>query len=169
MPLEHRLSPTHVDADALELYVRSFAPETHFRHQRQVIDRMNRLVTEGTVDSYSVRVWGKRLVMSALQETEAERNLRARIEAFWSWARNNDLSIAPFFPTESVHWPLTDETCTVVTLPGMTLAEYAGDDLGFVSPCTDGERVYTVANRLDRLEAPGHGPPTVSGRDRGGR
>ena len=130
---------------------------------------MNRLVAEGTVDSYSVRTWGKQLVMSALQEPEVERNIRACIEAFWSWARNNDLSIAPFFPTDSVHVPLPDETYTVVTLPKMTLAEYAGDDLGFVSPCTDGERVYTVADRLDRLEAFDHGPPTVSGRDRSGR
>jgi hypothetical protein len=38
-----------------------------------------------------------------------------------------------------------------MVLPTAALAEYVDEELAFVTPCTDGDTVYTVSDRLDEL------------------
>jgi len=40
-----------------------------------------------------------------------------------------------------------------MVLPVMGLAEYDGDELAHVAPCTKGETVHTITDRLETLEA----------------
>ena len=146
---------TNVDGGnrTLELYVRSLAPRAAHDRQEDVVARLERLATRGRVAEYAVHVWGSRIdLASTAAETDAGRFVRERVEAFTDWTADNGLSTEPFFEEESVDSSLTGEEYTAVTLPTATLAEYVDGELDFVTPCTDGDTVLGVEDRLQELE-----------------
>lgn len=141
------------DTVRLELYVRSLAPTGCRSRQEGVVDRLAQLESGGLIEEYTVDVWGRQLSLEGSPRSEAEARIRERIEAFQSWARTHGRSLDRFFPVDTVHSELTGEEYTCVRVPVMTLAEYEGETLRFVTPSSDRETTHTVADHLEAIEA----------------
>lgn len=149
MPLKNQSQSTRrTDADTLELYVRSLAPGNCHLQQEGVIQQLNQLEASGVVEEYTVEVWGKQLTPSAADRTEVGQRLSNRVNEFRTWADSHDMSLSSTFPLELVRSEFTGDEYTRIRLPTIALAEYEGDNLQFVSPCSDGETVHTVADHL---------------------
>ncbi len=145
----------------IELYVRSLLPDGAHDRQETVIRRLRRLDREDLIEGLSVIVWGKQLSRtSAAAHTEEGRYILNRVAEFKSWALSNNVSLESFYQTTDVESEVTDESYTAITLPVMGLAEYHDGELVHVAPCTEGEVVHTIVERLDRLEA---GRPSAVG------
>lgn len=137
-----------------ELYVRSLAPDGIHAHQESVVERLEHLESRGDVASFSLRVWGSRVVRSSSAAGVGEgRDVRRRLETFETWADRNGMSLEGPFREETVRSTITGEEYTAVTLPAMTLAEYADGELRFVAPCCSDGVVHTVDDRLGALDA----------------
>jgi hypothetical protein len=145
---------THVDGGkrTVELYVRSLAPRGAHRQLEELLEKLESLQARGDVVEYSVHVWGARIdPTSAMAETDAGQFLRERVRAFSEWASENGYSTGSFFEAEPIESTITGEEYAAMTLPTATLAEYVDGELAFVTPCTNGETVYTTADRLEAL------------------
>jgi hypothetical protein len=150
-PMERQTTSPTTESRTLTLYVRSLAPAGLQSHHETVFERLDGLKAAGVIDDYSVRVWGKSVSPDAAEWTDSGQAIWEQLARFREWADDNDASLRSFFDEEAVHSELTGQTYTRVLLPTMTLAEYEGDELRFVAPCSDGETVHTVADRLDEL------------------
>jgi len=138
----------------VELHVRSLAPRAGKRRQNSVIDRLEDLESEGYVDEWTVDVWGRQVGLSAAAaRTDAGQFVLERVAAFRDWADDTGRSVASFFETRHVDSGITGEQYTALVLPSLTLAEYRDGDLAYVAPCSDGDEVTTVTDRLDVLAA----------------
>lgn len=136
----------------LEVYVRSLAPRAIQSHQEEIFRRLERLEAIGIVDEYAVELWGRELPANPPDGDAIGQDIRNRIGQFRRWASAADVSLEPGFSTETVRSTITGETSTRIRVPAITLAEYVGDDLQFVSPCTDDGTAITVTDRLDAIE-----------------
>ncbi|MFB6221536.1 MAG: HTH domain-containing protein [Halolamina sp.] len=142
------------DERAAILFVRSLSPNGARAQQDAVIERLEELADRGRLDSYTVRVWGRAVgTLSAGGRTEQGRRILDRVDDFEEWAAANGKSVGSFFETREQAVEFTDETRSALVLPTMALAEYAGGEIRFVTPCTDGQQVYTVPDRVDELDA----------------
>jgi DNA-binding Lrp family transcriptional regulator len=156
---EHHTSRAETgDADTepvtVELYVRSLCSGAERPPQDAAIERLERLERDGVLEEYTVRVWGRRVSPdSAAAETAAGRFVLSRIGEFRNWARRTGASVRSFFDTHEVDSSITDESYTAITVPTLTLAEFHGDDLHRVTPCSLDGAVHTVGDHLDALEA----------------
>lgn len=139
-------------APTVTLYVRSFSPPGLRSRQVDIIERLAAYEANGTVDDYSVEVWGRQVPTADDCRSATSRRIHERIESFREWAATHGRALEPFFTTETIRSRITAETHTRVVLPAMTLVEYVDDEIRFISPSTDGETVTTVADRLDRLD-----------------
>lgn len=147
-------SPTPSDEHRVELYVRSLAATPSQTNHEAVIDRLEQFVDEGIVDEYTVQIWGKKVAMeSPAAQTETGQFIHERLKKFRHWASVNQLSITSFFERQDVESSITGEQYTAIVLPTLTLAEFDGDSLRGMAPCTDGDTVYTVFDLLDAIEA----------------
>ncbi|WP_336002138.1 HTH domain-containing protein [Halorientalis halophila] len=150
---------TQQERVTVDLHVRSLTPRGGPGQQEAVIERLEELVESGHVDEFSLDVWGRQVSLStAAARTDAGRDVLNRVEAFRDWAAETDRSVDSFFETRRVSSTVTDENYVALVLPRVTLAEYRDGDLAYVAPCTDGEDVCTVLDRLDALET----EPTVA-------
>jgi hypothetical protein len=137
----------------VELAVRSLAPSGGQRHQDAIVERLDNLRRQGVIDDYDVSVWGRRVgLTTAGANTTVGREIVNRVERFAEWAASAGFSIDSFFETCEICSELAEEEYTALVLPSITLAEYVDDEVDWVSPCADGERVYSVQDRLDDLE-----------------
>lgn len=142
----------------LELYVRSLSDSATKAPQEAVLERLSELEREGTVDGYTVHVWGRQICPDTpVADTDIGRFVLDRIGAFEDWARCSGLSIGSFFDTYEVRSSITDESYTAITVPSIALAEFHGDELRRVTPHSDGGAVHTVDDHLDALEGSGRG------------
>lgn len=156
MPSHHtpQQPPQDSTPTTLALFVRSLSPRGHREQQDAVFRRLDQLESDGVVSETTVQVWGAHLSPSIAERTETGREICDRIDCFRDWATANNMSLGSFFSADPVRSDLVDEEYARVQLPSMTLAEY--DDAGevqFVAPCTDGDTLYTVMDRLDALAA----------------
>lgn len=145
----------HIDGGkrTVELYVRSLAPRAAHDHLEELVETLDRLETRDRIGDYTVHVWGSRIDRtSAAAGTDAGRFVVERVEAFTDWACEQGLSTGSFFEEESVESSITGEEYTAMTLPTAALADYVDDELAFVAPCSDGDSVCTVRDRLETLE-----------------
>lgn len=152
---------THIDGGkrTVELFVRSLTPRAARSHLEGLVEQLEALEARGDVVEYTVHVWGSRIDRtSAAAGTDAGQFLRERVDSFVEWASENGFSTGSFFEEERVDSSITGEKYTAMTLPTAALAEYVDDELAFVTPCTDGETVYTIEDRLDTLESSGRTP-----------
>ena len=137
----------------IELYVRSLLPDGAHDRQEAVIERLERLETEDRIDDFSVVVWGKQVARgSTAAHTEAGTYILNRVAEFKQWALSNNVSLGSFYQQGTVENETTEESYDTITLPVMGLAEYESGELVHVAPSTRGETVYTIQDRLDRLE-----------------
>jgi len=137
----------------LELYVRSLLPDGAHDRQEAVVSRLQRLDAEDLIESQSVIVWGKQVSRdSAVADTMEGRYILNRVADFKQWALSNNVSLSSFYRTHPVDSAVTEDPYTAITLPVMGLAEYEDGELVHVAPCTEGEVVHTITDRLERLE-----------------
>lgn len=142
----------------VELAVRSLGPTGRQSQQDAAIERLETLEYRGTIADFGVSVWGKRVGLDGGSgETRPAREILSTVEAFEEWAERTDYAIGTFFETKRIRSEMTGEDYRALELPTMTLAEYRGDDLAFVSPCLDPATgtTYTVQDRIETLEAEG--------------
>ncbi|WP_225334843.1 HTH domain-containing protein [Halomicrobium urmianum] len=138
----------------IELYVRSLLPDGAHERQEAVVERLERLEREDAVADFSVIVWGKQIARdSAAAHTEEGRYILNRVAEFKQWALSNNVSLKSFYQTKDVESEVTGESYTTMVLPVMGLAEYQDGELQHVAPCSDGDVVHTIMDRLERLEA----------------
>ena len=143
------------DADSvwLELYVRSLHAGAADARQEAAIERLADLEDAGRIDGYQVLVWGDRMPGSPAEaRTDAGLFALNRAAVFAEWADRNDYSIDRF-DHQQVESRILGETYRTLSVPIMTLAEYAGSDLRFVAPVTGADGTVTVLDRFDQLAA----------------
>jgi hypothetical protein len=146
-------------APYIELYVRSMLPDGAGKRQETVIDTLEELDREDEISGYNVVVWGKQIAPeSAAANTEAGRYILNRVAEFKQWALSNNVSLESFYQRTTVDSEVTGESHDAMVLPVMGLAEYDEDELAHVAPCTNGDDVHTITDRLETLEA---GEPSV--------
>ncbi|WP_276272608.1 HTH domain-containing protein [Haloarcula litorea] len=140
-------------APRLELYVRSLLPDGASERQEAVIDQLDRLDREDEIEGYNVVVWGKQVAPeSAAANTEEGRYVLNRVAEFKQWALSNNVSLESFYQTTTVESEVTDGAYDAMVLPVMGLAEYNEGELIHVAPCTEGDVVHTIMDRLERIE-----------------
>ncbi|WP_436927029.1 HTH domain-containing protein [Halosimplex amylolyticum] len=150
---------TGTQTPRIELYVRSLLPDGAHNRQEAVIERLQELDAEDEIEDFSVIVWGKQIAReSAGARTEEGEYILNRVAEFKQWALSNNVSLESFYQRQTVENDVTDEPYSAMVLPVMGLAEYDGEELRHVAPCTEGEEVHTIMDRLDRL---GRGEPTA--------
>ena len=138
----------------VELYVRSMLPDGAGSRQDAVIDKLEQLERREEIAGYNVIVWGKQIAPeSAAANTEEGRYILNRVAEFKQWALSNNVSLESFYQRTTADSEAADSPAEALVLPVMGLAEYDGDELVHVAPCTDGETVHTITDRLERLEA----------------
>lgn len=138
----------------IELYVRSLLPDGAHERQEAVIDRLDELERDGDIEGYNVIVWGKQVARSsAAANTEEGKYILNRVAEFKQWALSNNVSFESFYQRTEVDSEVTEESYDAMVLPVMGLAEYQDGELVHVAPCTKGDVVHTIVDRLDRLEA----------------
>lgn len=125
--------------------VRDVPEETH--------EQLQRLQETGRIDSLSLRVWRDSDIFSDEAGTAHAETCRDTIAEFAAWASDHGCTLSPGFQTRETN-PMVTETVTETLLPPiLCLAVYSDDALEAVFPYSDGERVYTVADGLERLES----------------
>lgn len=138
----------------IELYVRSLMPDGAHERQEAVIERLDSLEQEGVIEDFSVIVWGKQISRdSAAAHTEEGVYILNRVAEFKQWALSNNVSLESFYQTTEIASEITGEEYSTIVLPIMGLAEYQDGELTHVAPCTKGDVVHTIMDRLERLEA----------------
>ncbi|PSP30875.1 hypothetical protein BRC64_11395 [Halobacteriales archaeon QH_10_67_22] len=144
---------TGTEKPRIELYVRSLLPDGAHGRQEAVIERLKRLDAEDKTESFSVIVWGKQIAReSAGARTEEGEYILNRVAEFKQWALSNNVSLESFYQKQSVGNETTDESYDAIVLPVMGLAEYQDGELRHVAPCSSGDTVFTIPDRLDRFE-----------------
>lgn len=152
------------DTPHIELYVRSLLPSGAHERQEAVIEQLHRLDQEGLVADFSVIVWGKQVARdSAAAYTEEGQYILNRVAEFKQWALSNNVSLESFYQTSTVDNEVTEEAYRAITLPVMGMAEYHDGELQHVAPCTHGDAVHTIMDRLERLE---NGEPSALEQER---
>lgn len=142
--------PTHV---SVELYVRSLTPDGPRPAIESIVVRLQRLDAAGAIDELAVQVTGRKVCPeSATAATEPGQFLLERVASFHAWADRTGRSISSAFVRHEGVSGIDGSDHSGVTFPTMALAEYADDDLRFVSPAVEGATVHTVGDRLDVLE-----------------
>jgi len=138
----------------IELYVRSLFPDGAGDRQDSVIDKLDELDRNDEIAGYDIVVWGKQVAPeSAAANTEKGNYVLNRVAEFKQWALSNNVSLESFYQRTSIESEVTETPYDAMVLPVMGLAEYSGDELAHVAPCTRGEEVHTITDRLDSLEA----------------
>jgi hypothetical protein len=144
---------TTAERVTVDLHVRSLTPRAGHGRQEAVIERLERLADTGQIHEFNLDVWGRQVSLStAVARTDAGQNVLDRVERFREWAADTDRSISSFFETRRVSSEMTEESYVALVLPMFTLAEYHDGELAYVAPCSDGDGVCTVTDRLETLE-----------------
>jgi len=137
----------------VDVFVRSLAPTNGLERQRAVIDRLDRLESDGAIDGYDVHVWGEAVAVDApLSATETGRGVRTRVAAFQQWALAENVSVQPFFERTERSSAMTGDEQTVITLPSITVAEREKAELVGMAPHRSEGEVVSVLDYLDELE-----------------
>lgn len=156
-------SETSIPTKTLDLYVRSLAPNGSTANLDGILNSLAQLETKGHIAEYLVHVWGRQVRPATADRSAVSTDINDRLTAFRAWAERADMTLEPFFQTRDVEVSMTGQAYTVVDLPVMTIAEYEDENLTFVTPCADGDTLYTVHDRLEALATAGSGAPTEAG------
>lgn len=138
-----------------ELRVRS-PPSTGDPEVRgDVTARLDELETDGTIDRYDVLGWGREYRPTSAPQIELGRTFHERLVELDEWAACTGLSVAPFFRMRtgrSGRSGRDDVAQATLVHPPLVLAEYVDTELRHISPCTDGQAIYSVDDHLDAVE-----------------
>ncbi|MFB6205374.1 MAG: HTH domain-containing protein [Haloglomus sp.] len=152
-----RIRPVPPAGTHVELYVQSLSP-TETRTSQE--SRLRKLQRSDAVDSVEVVVTGDRICPETVAATtEVGSVLLEKFEQFERWAAETDRTLGPAFRRETGQSLLTGASISGACFPDCAMAEYRDGTLSFVAPCRDGEREWSVPERVAEL---------VSGAEPGG-
>lgn len=150
----------------VDLYARADAPVPDRRSA--VVDRLEQLRERGRIDGFDVIPW-PRAVSLPLSDRTGHGGITGTVRSFEQWAASRGLRICPPFEVRPYRSSITGETDDLLVLPVLCLAAHRADDLVWMAPVTDGERVVTVEDALAAVAAgrspvpdphrPGEDPP----------
>lgn len=116
--------------------------------RRAVLRELDRLESIDLLE-YEVRTWP-----AEVEVDDASSELLSLVRKFDRWSERRDVSITPPFERRTYERPMTGESGEVLTLPGVVLAAYDGDDdLVTVVPHTGDEGHVTVDDYVGWLRA----------------
>jgi hypothetical protein len=143
------------DRVRVEAYIRSLAPAPGPKQQQEsVLDRLNRLEQEGTVDETTVSVWGTAICLEGpYRETAACRRIESRIGRFRQWAASVDETVELPFETQAISSSIVGDEYERLVPPQVCLAIHTNEGLELVLPCAISETPVSVVDTLDRLAA----------------
>ncbi|XVH31547.1 HTH domain-containing protein [Haloferacaceae archaeon DSL9] len=139
---------------SVKLFVRA-NPEPGIEAQKEaVVGRLSELDRSGSIETYDVRVWGSAIRRSGpLEGTDFYEDTFSHLEAFQRWADGNGVAMNFAFKERQIDCSITDEAYSVLSLPSMCLAVYAGDDLCGVYPHCEGSETRSIRGVLETLDA----------------
>jgi len=152
------MSQTHCGARA-RLHVRERLPEPVRGRRERVTDALSALVADGTLATYDVESWDKRVPADGAGDTE----LRDTYLSFEAWAEDETVSLTPFFATRECYSWETGERGTWVVLPALCLSVYEDGELVDVYPHRDGDTYESVWTGIESLEDRDGTPPRDAG------
>lgn len=135
----------------IELFVRSLATTGASGRVKTVLDQLETQTDRGTVDRYTVTVWGEQIRPSDAVRTTSGQHVLDSLQAFREWASDVGVRIDRFYETRTIDRSFVDETYTITILPALAMAEYEHGTLTHVTPHVDDGDVQTVQDRLDEL------------------
>lgn len=135
----------------VDFRVRSDAPSCVGSTRARTRERLQRLESEGYIDSFTVDLWGTLALTDDTPEMEATRGLHETVDQFRSWARDRDLSLQPAFRTREIDAMLDEEVREELVPPMFCVAVYSDSSLDAVFPHADEDGINTVCDALDRL------------------
>jgi hypothetical protein len=120
------------------------------RSYDDAVTRLAGLSLRGVIDEFAVETWGKGIDLSTDDlRDEHEQRVRERVSTFKQWAREHDTTIPDFEERRVVGEGRMGREYVVQSLPGALLAEFEGEEVVTVTPCTAGTDCIT--RRLDDL------------------
>ncbi|WP_336342797.1 HTH domain-containing protein [Halalkalicoccus ordinarius] len=134
------------------LKLRSFPRHGITDVQRRTLARLHRIADVGTLTTIDVDVWGSHAVADSMTDHECAASTET-VSDFERWAESHGYTLAPAFAYRESRSMIDDETREVTVVPLVTLAVYEGDRLEAVYPHADGDRVRTVDDGIETLEA----------------
>ena len=135
------------DSLRTELYLRADAGRAASDQQQRVREKLDRVFES---DGLQVRRHPKRVPASG------EQDVLDRYEDARAWARENGVSLSPFFESHRTYHPDSGTVREMVTLPVLWLTLTDGSSLAAVYPHVD-SGVETVSSALTGLCGPAAG------------
>lgn len=129
------------------LYARDELPPPAAAQVEEMSDRLEVLVSNGTIDDYHRSTWVKRTPVDDCADS-----LRDLYLSFTAWANEHDRTLVPFFQTRECYSADVGGHEDWLVLPAMCLAVYRDGELSAVYPHTDGSETRTVGDGVAALE-----------------
>lgn len=132
----------------VELFRRSYVPETFEERIGEIVGRLEGLVAGGAADGLRLHDWNDTVRVSIEPQSDADPAACVeRYREFVAWADDHGVELSPFFGDERLG------RYQVITFPILCVAVYDDDDLVALAPCrVDGE-AWTVPAYLDAVES----------------
>ncbi|MGM0592550.1 MAG: HTH domain-containing protein [Halobacteriota archaeon] len=133
----------------VRLFVRTGEPAV-WNQQRSAIEKLEKLEDEGTINHFSVEVWGREICLSgALAETEFHRSAREYASEFEAWADEQESSVSLPFDRREFRSAITGERFETLAPPTLCLAVYERGDLEAVFPCREEHTPCSIHEALE--------------------
>lgn len=131
----------------VRLFVRKTLPRPARERVAEVRSRLKRLADTGRICEVDVSHWEKRIQYPGPANSRG----RDRYNEFTAWAREQDVSLRPFFDTRTCYSMETGQRSEWLVFPALCLAVYEDDILTGVYPHADGDRRRSVSDCLELL------------------
>lgn len=136
---------------AVRFFVRADSPVPAQR--RRVIDQLERLCANGSIDSYTTEMWPGSVSLDDYQGQPADPVLET-ITDIEAWADREGVSVSPPIEVRTQEWTVTGEVDRQLTTPHMGLAIFEESELRGFYPHRVEDEVRTIADGLERLGGP---------------
>lgn len=130
-----------------ELFVRGSLPTPSRKRRAAVEAELEELERQGAFDETSTTVWQKRVPI----EQCGNRKERELYNEFAAWAREEGISLAPFFDTRMCYSMQTGEKREELVMPAMCVAIYEDGALERLAPYADSGGPTSVEECLTAL------------------
>lgn len=141
------------DSRQVVVRLRTLGPSGLNPPQIQVVERLQTLAEDGSIDELDVNCWGASIGITQTAERDPV-GRRDRIPEFKQWADERNYTLRPAFDWRATESADTEQKPSgEIVTPLITLAVYTGDHLQAVYPHVDGENVCTVHDGVEALES----------------